>query len=194
MAQNGFEQKLSRKIAITIQTRCFLGGQGPKGGFRLLLITLVLISLLPSEAALSEPPIPGIYIGDFIYWTYGAPYSEIAGPLGIFVSNKRSAIIATFPSPSIDAFSKESCTVIQDVSIEADGTFEVEAPDRTCHVGQFTTNRVSGDYPMWDPTPPPVGSCTGPDWGDFSGTRVSNIGGLSGGGGFYEGTISGEVI
>jgi hypothetical protein len=180
-------------MAITKQRVSVLGRRVAKEGFRLLWITLVFIFLLSYRVAWSGSPISGIYTGDFIYWVYGASYGEITGVFAIFVPNKGSAIIATFPSPSIDAFSSESATVIRGVSIETDGTFAAVIPGDSCHVGQFTEDGVSGDYNRWLGDPVPEGSCTGEDWGDFSGTRLSNTGILASAAGFYEGTISGEV-
>jgi hypothetical protein len=177
---------------IIEQTGSIIGRQVANRFCRLILITLVFISIIPFQIARAEIPNPGIYIGDFTYYPYGASYSEINGITGILLSGDGSAIITSFPTPSNDAFAPISSSVVKNVSIDADGNFE-HVWDFICYVGQLKKDAVSGDYNAWTGDPDPELACSGADWGDFFGSRMSNVGGLTDGGGFYEGTVSGKV-
>lgn len=167
-------------------------GKLSEGALPLIFLVSMILVLMPCGSAWSDSAVPGIYIGDFTYYPYGNTGNEAVGLFGIFLTKDQSAIIAAFPSPSIDAFASISSTLIRDVSVEADGAFPSDIgpflDTRICWAGQFTPDAVSGDFIEGTEN-----ICSGQDWGDFAGALVSNTGSLTNGGGLYEGTISGEV-
>jgi hypothetical protein len=153
-----------------------------------LFVLVIFCWLLPRPAS-AEAPTPGIYLGIFSFDGYGI---QRDGLFGIFTSDSNSAIVATFPSPSIDAFSAESSTLMQNVNIEPSGSFKTESGG-VCHIGQFTNNGVSGYYSQWLGGPPTEEPCSDINWGNFIGSLLSNTGSFTAGAGFYEGSISWEV-
>jgi len=91
-------------------------------------------------------------------------------------------------------FSSESSTLIQNVPIESDGSFSIWIETGGCHIGQLTATETFGYYSPEYMGGPDADRCEGgPQWGEFSGSLLSNIGPFSNGAGFYEGTITGEV-
>lgn len=142
---NGYKQK----------KRGFCDGQGPRLGFRLLWMTLVADSSLPSKAALSEPPIPAVYIGGLQYSACGVHHFPPPGLFSMFISNDQFAIMTISPGTSIGAFASISRMAIPDVFIQANGTFSAANPTfDTVHVGQLSTDVISrDDYTSADQVP-----------------------------------------
>ena len=131
----------------------------------------VLVGGFPN-ASWAQSRFSGMYFG-----TFSGPDDN--GQFGILVRVDGSAIIAAYDAVDNDGFINEN------VTIGSDGTFfsaDIDG-EGTSVSGGFTSSGVSGDLAF-----------AGGSTASFNGSKESNSGFLREAGGFYKGTLSGQVI